>query len=201
MKESTRSTYCILIAVVALLLSILAFLNSKQAKDLALSEIAIEEGATWIQPVYDEETNRFYHLAFYEVHVSNLSGPSIILKQIAPPSDDAGFIVALKNQQVQPTDLQAQAFYLHRTLQEVQTNPKLLKEVATDALNAQRMLNLAIKPGESKTVRFGVNLYPYDAQGQQLADMALLSFRFIFDNGKTHLFRRGFPILPVAPTP
>ncbi len=201
MKDSIRSLYAILIALVALLVAVIALVNSKEAKQLALSEVSLEEGDAITQPIYDQAENRFYYLALYEVHITNLSGPTVILKEISPPADDAGLVVALKGDQVAAVDLKPLPFRIDYTLREIRENPRLLKDLTANQLEPGKLLNIAIKPGATKTVRFGVNLYPYDAQGQSLADMVLLSFRLVFDNGKAQLFRRGFPIMPVAPTP
>ena len=60
-----------------------------------------------------------------------------------------------------------------------------------------RRIELFIPSGESKTIRPGIALQPYDDSNRPLANVILVSFRLRFSNGKTYIFRRGFPIQPI----
>lgn len=201
MKEHIRYMFSLLIALVALLIAVIALVNSKEAKTLSLSEISVEEGASLTVPVFDEEKNCFSFLAIYEVHINNTSGPAVVLNKVAPYREGAGFIVALKNRQIVPADLRQQIFLVNPSLEEIQSNSKLLRDLFKNDLDQNSDLNWRIDSGESKTLRLGVNLFPYDPENQPQVDMVLLSFRFDFDNGTKQIFRRGFPITPVPLLP
>jgi hypothetical protein len=58
-------------------------------------------------------------------------------------------------------------------------------------------LNLAVEPGETKIVHVGIMMQPYGVDKDALASLALVSYELEFDNGKSYIFQRGFPIFPI----
>jgi len=199
LQERIRSIYSLLIALVALLIAVVAWVNSREARELALSEIALEEGSSLTIPVYDESQGRYSFVALYEVHVENLGGAAVKLEWLSPGDGAAGFLVTLKDGQVAAASLDAFAFLVDQPLAEIEKDGKKLQAAFQNKMKEHTPLELTIAAAESRIVRFGVHLSPYDAQNKPLVDMALLSFRFMFDNGKSQIFRRGFPITPLMP--
>ncbi len=90
---------------------------------------------------------------------------------------------------------------LEQPLAAYQENPRLLKELWDRDLDSAAALNLRLEPGAGKSIRYGILLIPYGDGGELLAEMALVSLRLDFDNGRSHIFRRGYPIPPLAQMP
>ena len=186
----------VLIALVALIVAVVALVTSKTARELALSEVEIEERNSLVTPIFNEASGEWSFLALYEVGVSNLSGPDVLLRHVAKETKGAGFLVPLNQDQVvADVDLQPKAVLFDESLAQIEADPRLLKDLAQKEMADVQPVNIMIRNGETKTLRFGVMLRPYDSNQDPLARMVLLSYQLNFDNGKSVLFRRGFPIL------
>lgn len=192
-----KSVYFMLVGVVALALAVLALYNAQVAKNLALSEITLEERSPLLTPVYNEEKGTYTFLAIYEVSLTNTSGPAVTLTSISKEMSGAGFLVPLNGEEVAGTVLDYKAFIVNSTLTEIMANPKLLKSIVEKDMGESCAMNLPLAPGASKSVRFGVSVNAYDSAGGPVAQVVLLSYRLSFDNGKSLIFRRGFPIQPL----
>lgn len=188
----------LIIAVAGLVLAIVALNKAKEAKQLAISEVQIEETGSLITPVLDQEKNNAWsYLALYEIQISNLGGPSVTLENIAKHDEETGFLVLLKDQQVLLDTIEYRSIVCDRSLAEIRANPGVLKNLFNSDMGGSANVNLIIDPGESKTLRFGVRAFPYNEENKPIADMLLLSYRLRFDTGKHYIFRRAFPIRPV----
>jgi hypothetical protein len=192
-----KSVFFMLVGVIALALAVVALYNAQVAKNLALSEVTLEERSPLLTPVFNEESGTWSYLAIYEVSLTNTSGPAITLASISKETSGAGFLVPLKGEEVVGTLLKYKAFMVEPTLPDIMANPKLLKSIVGNDMGESKVMNLPLAPGVSKSVRFGVSIDAYDSANQPVAQVVLLSFRFLFDNGKTLIFRRGFPIQPL----
>ncbi len=201
------SLYSLLISLVALLVATVALFTAKQirqdvqqVRQVALSEIEVTERNSLITPILDEESKRYRYLAIYEVGVTNLGGPDIVINELGKLTTGAGFIVLLKGDEVVSANPKYKAFLVEPTLQEIGANPKLLKTIMEKDMGEFTKLDLPLPFGSTKTLRFGVVLDAYDEANTPLANVLLLSYQLKFGNGKSYLFRRGFPIQPlIAP--
>lgn len=197
MKNHKNTLYPILLAVLALVIAVIAMIQAKSANDIALSEIVVEEKNHLVTPVYDENSKTYSYLAIYEISFTNNSGPQVIVEKIEKIEDGGGYFVALKGKAFSDADLGAKAFIVEPSLKEIAQSPKLLKKISSREMGAEKRLNIPLGPAKTQTLRIGVSLNPYDQNDKALANMVLLSFRFEFSNGKTSVFRRGFPIQPI----
>ncbi|MBD3376404.1 hypothetical protein GF406_15320 [candidate division KSB1 bacterium] len=187
------------LALIALGLSIFILTFIEDIKKIALSEISVEEHNSLITPVFDQASEQMNFVAIYELGVSNLSGPDIVLETIEK-ADDLDFIVGLKGPDVVNIDLKGKAFLVEPALGEIQSNPRLLTNLHQNPIAEKADVNTALQAGKSKKLRVGFYLSPYQDQ-ESLVNMALVSFKLTFSNGKTSYFRRGFPIQPLQPIP
>jgi len=197
MNKTISSPLVLLIALIALLVAAIALYQAKSARDLARSDVAVEENNSMITPLYDQEKNSWSYLAVYEISVSNLCGPVLQWQEVKPSTQAGGFLVGLKNEQFVSPSVSYQAFVCEPTLAQIQANPKLIRELSKKPFLEPVHLNHALAPGESKSIRLGVIVQAFDANGQSLVDMVLLSFDLSFDHDRQYVFRRGFPIQPV----
>lgn len=195
--DQMKSVFFMLVGVIALALAAFALYNAQAAKNLALSEVSLEERSPLLTPVFNQENGTWSFLAIYEVSLTNTSGPEVILTSISKETSGAGFLVPLKGEEVMGVVLDYKAFVVEPTLADIMANPKLLSGITEKDMGPSVALNLTLAPGVSKSVRFGVSLNPYDGTGQPVAQVVLLSYRLSFDNGKSLIFRRGFPIQPL----
>ncbi len=196
-SSKTPLLFITLISLVALLVSTIALYNAKNARQIALSEISVEERNSLITPVFDQQEGKWSYLAIYEMSVSNLGGPDVTLESVSKVTEGAGFLVPLSGQEILNETLKYKAFFVKPTLDEIRTNPKLLKTISQSDISATAPLNLLIKNGESKTIRLGVLLDAFNKENKPIARVVLLSYRLNFSNGKSIIFRRGFPLQPI----
>ncbi len=188
--------FCCLIAI-ALIISGLALITARHATHLALADIEIEERNTLMTPVFDQETEKWSYLAIYEIAVTNQGPEAVKLTAIEKVTDGMGFLVPLAGSEILSNVPDYQAFMVAPTLGEIQSNPKLLKDLAGQELDASGKLDLKLAAGQSKSLRFGVQTSVYDSENRPTAQVLLVSFRLKFDNGKMRVFRRGFPVTPL----
>ena len=90
----------VLLSVLAIALSVIALVNANSAKNLALSEITVEEQNSLATPVFDQSSQSWSFIALYELNVTNQSGPNVVIEQLVKLSDGSGFIVPLKGQNI-----------------------------------------------------------------------------------------------------
>ncbi len=197
MKNSHRPLFTLLVAIMALVIAVIAMILAKSAQHTALSDIVVEEKNHLLTPLYDEENQSYSYLAVYEISFTNHSGPMVTVERIEKVSDGGGYFVALQGENISNADLDARAFLVEPPLKKIAQNPKILKTVMQNEMGSSARLKIPLGPAKTQTLRIGVSLNPYDQNRQPLADMVLLSFRFAFSNGKTSVFRRGFPIQPL----
>ena len=189
----------VFITVVALLFATIALYTARNAKELALSEITVEEQNSLTTPVFDQQTNSWSYVALYELNISNQSGPEVTLEKVAKDENGSGFIVPLQGETVLDISLDHKAFVFNNSIGEIKSNPCLLKELAKSDMGESATVDLKLKNGESKAVRFGLSLKAYDQSNGPFAQVVLVSFKLFFSNGKTYTFRRGFPVPPIKP--
>ncbi len=185
-----------LTAAAALLLSIVALIQIRETKQLALSEVAVEEENFFAGPIWDEETQTLQYLALFDLSITNHSGPAVELTAIRKSPSANQFLTLLKGEEVLAGDVGKRAFLTPHGIGEIKANPRLLKESARDMGEAATP-RLAIGSGQSRLVHLAVLLSPYNEQRQAEATTALCSFDLIFDSGKVYRFRRAFPIVPL----
>ncbi len=196
MKNIT-SIVALLLAGIALVIAVLGFSAARNARQLALSEITIEERTPLMTPVYDQASEKWSYLAVYEVNVTNMSGPTVKIESLGKVSTGGGFLIPLKGDEFADQALDYSAFIVEPGLAEIRANPRLLKEITQNTIRNTAPLDIELPPGTSRSVRFGVSMSAYDQGREPLADMVLLSFRLNFSNGKSSIFRRGVPIQPL----
>ena len=193
-KPKILFTISIVGAFIAVICSIFALVKARQAQQIALSEIVVEERNSLITPVYDEKEGAWSYLAIFELGVSNVSGPPIELEKIRKMDSQAGFIIPLKGSDYVDADLQEKAFVLDAGIGDIRQEPEQLKSIIDQDMGPETAPNIVLDRGESKTLRLGLSLKPYDSARQRTADMVLVSFQLLFSNGKSYVFRRGFPV-------
>lgn len=200
MKNAQSAAFLILlIALVALVVAVIALVTAKGAREIALSEVTVEEGETVTLPLFDEEQERFSFLVLVELHITNQGGPAVEVLQLSRNTSDAGFLVGLKNQEIQSGDLKPQFHAIEQPFSELQANPRLLKEALRQNPLHDIPIRHMLESGQSKTVRYAVHFFPYDDGKQNLADLVLISTRLTFANGAIRMMRHGYPILPLVP--
>lgn len=200
-KSAKQNLVPIIVAVIALLVATIALFIAQDVKQLALSEITVEEQNSLTTPVFDQQTNSWGFVALYELNISNQSGPQVILQTVAKAEGGSGFIVPLNGQTVLDIPLKSTAFVFQNSISEIKTNPRLLKDLSQNDMGQKTAVDIVLENGESKAVRFGLSLKAYDKSKTPYAQVVLVSFKLLFSNGKTYTFRRGFPIPPLKPAP
>jgi hypothetical protein len=191
----------VLIALIAssisLTVALVALKNSLATKTIALSQYQVEEKNSLATPVFDEETNSWAFLAIFEISIANVSDVHLRLSDISPASDATGFILPLKAQDVVTQNIEYQAFLIEPQVKELFANPKLLKEIKKVTIQQSPLLPLSIDGGQTKVVRIGILADIYENPAELNADMLLYTFKFVFDNGKNFIFRRGMAVQPL----
>ncbi|MBN1996398.1 hypothetical protein JW935_02515 [candidate division KSB1 bacterium] len=195
--KSIISNFALFVIVAAFVVAVWGFLTARNAMQLALSEITIEERSPLMTPVYDQATEKWSFLVVYEVNVTNMSGPSVKISSLGKASTGGGFLIPLKGKDFADSKLDYSAFLVEPSLVDIRANPRLLKTITEKTIQETAPLDIELPPGESRTIRFGVSMSAYDQERNPLADMVLLSFRLYFSNGKSSIFRRGVPIQPL----
>jgi hypothetical protein len=196
-KASVGTLATTLVSIAALLLAALALFQARKATECALSEVAVEERETLITPVFDQESGRWSCLAIYEVTVSNLGGPDLVLTGVSPAQEGSGFLVLLDGERVVEESIPHAYFEVKPGLDEIRADPRLLKDLFIESGGEGIEVDISLSPGESKNVRFGLSLSPYDDSRSLRAKFALVSFWLHFSTGKKIIFRRGFAIPPL----
>lgn len=196
MKSNGLLLFATLLAVAALIVGVLALNTANTAKTLALSEIVVEEVNSLTTPVLNEGSGEFSYLTMYDVSIANMSGPAVTLEKISKAKKGGGFLTLLKGEEIVAADVNAKAFITEQSSSAIKANPRLLKEAPQSDMGEAAPVDLVIEPGETKVLHLGVSLQPF-VQGGAVANVALVSWRFEFDNGKSYVFRRGFPIYPL----
>ncbi len=198
-NKQSASILALVIAAAALLVAVIALVMAHGARETARSDVTVEEGETLNLPLYDEEQDRFSYLILAELQITNQGAAAVKILELGRHDADAGFLMALKDEEVQSGDFQAQLYPLQHTFAEIQAQPRLLKEILKHQPGGHLSLNHVLQTGQSKTFRYAVHLTPYDADKRALADMVLISLRLTFDNGKTRVMRQGYPVQPLLP--
>ncbi len=197
MKSNALTIVVGLVAVVALVIGFVALNQAKTAQLLALSEIVVDEVNSLTTPILSEETNTYSFLAMYDISITNMSGPTVTLTSVKKSTTGAGFLALLDGENIVTVKVNEKAFMCEYGSSAIKANPRLLKTIAQQDMGDEAAANLTMNSGETKVLHVGVILEPYSAENQTLARMALVSFELEFDNGKSFIFQRGFPIYPV----
>ena len=183
----------LLIALIAMIVAVAALLSANKSRQIALSTIEIEEGESLTLPVYDEAREQFGFIILTELEITNSGGPQLRIESLRKMEQDAGWLVALRGENIISANLQPRFFLLDRPLSDYQSNPRWLKDQWNQDVSPIE-LRWPLKPGAGKKIRYGIFLSPYNPEGGQQAEMVLVSLRLDFDNGKSHLFRRAYTI-------
>jgi len=196
-KMKSLIVITMVIALSSFIMAGAAFYQAQQAKSVALSDLIVEEQETLSLPILDQSTKSYGYISIYELAISNNSGPDVILTHVEKVTSGFDFIVPLKSEEIVNVDLDPVAFISDASIAEIRNNPRLLKDLMKNDMGDKADVGLKIKAGGSKKIVIGVAVQPYDAKNSMLANFVLTSFSLKFDNGKTHIFRRGFPIMPI----
>lgn len=197
MKSNVFTIVVGIIAVAALVVGITALNQANTAQDLALSDIVIEEVNSLSTPILSEETNDYSFLTLYDISVANMSGPRVTLKSVKKSTTGAGFLTLLKGTEVVTVQVNERTFTSEQSSSAIKADPRLLKTIGKQDMEDGEEVNLTIEPGETKIVHVGIILEPYSADKDAQVNMALVSYELEFDNGKSYIFQRGFPIYPI----
>ena len=189
------------ISIVALIVAVLALLYSIKTRQDALSEVSVEERNSLTSPVLDEKTGNWSFVAIFEMSFTNEGTRNVTVERIAKSVEGAGFLVPLKQGEILNKDIDYSTYLVEPTIKAIRANPRLLRSIKQNVMSEDTKLDLTIKPGETKILRLGVTLAPYDSEHRNLADMVLFSYKMKFSNGKWRIFRRGAAIPPVAGRP
>ncbi len=195
------SLLTLVLALIAVGMAVSAWSLANRAKQIALSEIELEERDALLTPVFDEETSSGSYLAIFEWALSHSSGPAIRLESLVPVEEQDGYLVTLYDGAPTGSDLQERVFRTESTLQEIQLHPEKIKTLGQTVLADRESLDLQLESGKTRFLRVGVRLHPYGEKQNLLADVVLLSFKLCFDNGKTRIIRRGIPIQALTHLP
>lgn len=185
------------LALAGVVVGLVALQTANNARNLALSEVVVEEVNALTTPVFDEESNTFAYLAIYDISVANMSGSAVHLISVEPATTAGGFLTLLKGEEVVSADVKERAFVGADGVSAVKANPALIKKLMKGGAE-EAFQSRTLELGESAVVHLGLLLHPYDDAGQPAANLALASWQLTFDNGKTYIFRRGFPLYPVT---
>ncbi|MBN1482324.1 hypothetical protein EH223_09015 [candidate division KSB1 bacterium] len=186
-----------ILAIGALVVSFVALNRAQSARELALSEIIVEEANSMSTPVYHEETNKYGYLTLYDISIANMSGPALKLDRVAKTTSGVGFLSLLKGPDLVNAQVNAKAFISEKGSAAIKNEPRLLKSIGLEDMGDAVEVGMTIAPGETKVIHLGLTLEPYTADMRAVANMALVSFELLFDNGKSYIFQRGFPIYPL----
>jgi len=189
--------FLVVAVIAALLLGLFALMAAMDARQLALSVIVVEEVNSLSTPVLDEESGAYSFLAMYDVSIANMSGPPVILTSIEKGKTGGGFLSLLRGEEVVTAKVDEKAFVSSDGVTTIKANPKLLKTLMHSDMGQRQEINLALEAGETRVIHIGVMVQPFDEAGNIAANVALVSWQLNFDNGKTYIFRRGFPIYPI----
>ena len=186
-----------LVSIVALIVAVLALVYAMKTRQDALSEVSVEEHNALTSPVLDEKTNNWSFVAIFEVGFTNESTREVTLTRIEKAIEGSGFLVPLKQGLIVNKDIEHSAYLVEPTIAEIRADPRLLRSIDQSEMDNDTQIDLPIQPGETKLLRLGVTLNPYDVQHRNLADMVLLSYVMSFSSGKQRIFRRGCSIPPI----
>lgn len=192
----------LILSIIAIAIAVWAGLTARAARKIALSSVKVMETNTLMTPVFDEAANKMGFLAIYELALTNTGRYDIVLENIDQVVEGTGFIVFLKSGSVIAPEIEHLEFLVDPTISEIQQNPKLIKALFENKMAASHMVNLPVEKNKTRFVRLGLYFLPYDANGQPLADSALISFQLFFSNGTSELIRQAinFPtLMPPAP--
>lgn len=196
-SQNIQPLYAVVISLLALLIATVALYQAKEARLLALSDIKVEELNSFVTPVFDEQSGKWSYFALFELSVSNQSGPAVVLQSVGKMTGGSGFLVPLVGQEIVNKKIPYHTFLVKQSIAEIRQNPRLLKNIMDKDMGEAARVDLKIEPGESKKIRIGISLNPYDEENKPLAQVVLLSYKLQFDNGKSYIYRRGFPIQPI----
>jgi hypothetical protein len=197
MKSNALILLVGLIALAGLVVGLVALQRTTIVRELALSEIVVEEANSLSSPVFHEESNTYSYLALYDISIANMSGPAVTLERVKKSRAGAGFLTLLKEKDIVSFETQEKAFISEQGSAAIKSNPRLLKAIGQQDMGEASDVNLQIAPGETKVIHVGLTLEPYGAEMRALANMGLVSFELEFNNGKRYVFQRGFPIYPI----
>ena len=197
MKSNALTVLVGLIALAGLIIGLVALQRTAVVRELALSEIVVEEANSLSSPVFREESNRYSYLALYDISIANMSGPAVTLERVKKSRAGVGFLAMLKENDIISLNAKEKAFISEQGSAAIKNNPRLLKTIGQQDMGDSSEVNLKIAPGETKVIHVGLTLEPYDTERQALANMGLVSFELEFSNGKRYVFQRGFPIYPI----
>ncbi|MBN1561943.1 hypothetical protein JW998_16950 [candidate division KSB1 bacterium] len=196
MKANLITALVALLAIAGILLGGLALSQARSARQLALSEVIVEEVNSLSTPVFDQDSGQYSYLTLYDISIANMSGPRLTLQRVKKATG-AGFLAMLKGKDVVSLKVNEKAFVSDVGSTAVKNEPRLLKTVGQQDMGESSTVNIVIEPGETKVLHLGLTLQPFDADAQPLAHVALVAWELEFDNGKSYIFQRGFPIYPV----
>jgi hypothetical protein len=197
MKSHLITVLLALLAIVGIILGAMALRQAHIARQLALSEIVVEEANSMSTPVFDQDTNHYSYLTLYDISIANMSGPTVTLRRVRKSAASGGFLAMLKGNEVVSLQVNEKAFVSAQGSAAIKNDPRLLKSIGQQDMGESASVNIEIKPGEAKVLHIGLTLEPYDINMQALADVALVSWELEFDNGKSYIFQRGFPLYPI----
>ena len=197
MKSKSLLGVLVVLAAAALVVGVIALKTAKNAQQLALSEFVVDEVNSLSTPVLDENSGGYSFLTMYDISIANMSGPALTLTSVQKAHSGGGFLTLLSGEDVVDDDVEERAFVSDKNIAAIKANPGLLKGLLKSDMGESYSTAVAIEPGETKILHVGVVLNPYSDDGEPVAKVALASWQLNFDNGKTFVFRRGFPIYPI----
>lgn len=197
MKSNSIAALVLIVALAALVVGVMALTAAHSAKELALSQVVVEEVNSLTTPVYDEESRVYSFLSLYDISIANMSGPAVTLTTISKAQSGGGFVMLLRGKEAIASDVHAKTIVSEHSSGAVKANPKLLKDMPAVDAGDNYAADLKINPGETKVLHLGLSLQPFTEEGEAVANMALVSWKLQFSNGKSFFFRRGFPIYAV----
>lgn len=196
-EKNRRTGFILIIAILALLVSVISLVISLSTRQYLGIEVSVEERNALTSPVFDEGAGSWSFVAIFELSIANEGMNDIRLERVAKAVEGAGFLAALKNGEVLNKTISHSAYVVEPRIEEIRANPRLLKSLKKNDMGKGTAMEVMIEPGATKLVRIGTTFNPYDAQGKKLADMVLLSFQLDFSSGKRRIFRRGVVIPPI----
>jgi hypothetical protein len=197
MNSKILMIFTIVLAIAAIIIGLMAFSMATNAEQLALSEIVVEEVNSLSTPVLDEESGEYTFLTMYDISIANMSGPSVTLTDIEKAKSGGGFLTLLQGENYVSDEVNERALVSAEGIAAIKANPGVLKDLLKSDMGESFSANLKIEAGETKILHIGVALKPYGDGKEPLAKVVLASWKLNFDNNKTYVFRRGFPIYPI----
>jgi len=185
------------ISLIALTVAAIALFFSIKTRKDTLSEVTVEERNSLTSPVLDEQTGDWVFVAIHEVSFTNEGSRTVAVEDVAQTKKGSGFLVSLRQGEIVSQNIPYSAYLVTPRIEEIRANPRLLRSIGEIGLDESYKLDLTIEPGETKLLRLGVTLEPYDSKFHNLVDMVLLSYEIKFSNGKQRIFRRGVVIPPI----